>query len=147
MIAVEDVRDRIIGRVPQLAGRMAFASDFGRLMATGHAPQMTPAGYVLPGVMRGGAVTAITGLFRQDLTSGVKVVLFFRVAGDPLGDKGRQEAEPLFRAVIENVVGWCPPGAMGALALVSAELVGSADGCLVFEIDFAVMDQLRIDPT
>lgn len=144
MIQAETIRDRIILRVPQLAGRIGLATEFGRIMEANQVPQQTPAAYVLPGGLVGGAASAVTGLFRQDVRDGVKVVLFVRVAGDPLGDRGRKEAEPLFRAIIENLVGWCPDDALGVLLLERALLVGSANNCLVYEIDFYINDQLRI---
>lgn len=138
------VRDRIETRVPPLAKRMGLATDYGKLIETNQVPQITPAGYVLPGLIRGEAVTSMTGMYVQHVTEGVKVLLFVRVAGDALGQKGQDEAEPLVRAVIENLAGWGPADAFGVLVLVSAELVGSARGNLVFEIDFALADQLRI---
>ena len=75
------------------------------------------------------------------------MVLVVRVAGDPLRAKAVASLVPLARATINAVAGWAPDDAIGVFRLVQAELIGASGGALIFEIDFALDDQLRITTT
>lgn len=144
MIRLDDVRTRVEAQVPDLAGRLGNAGAFADLVERNQLPQITPAGYVLPGGISGGTPDVTTGLFRQDFREIVSIVLVSRVAGDPLRNKAIDELAPFVRTVIEAVVGWAPAGAIGVFQLQEAQLVGAKGGALVFQIDFALNDQLRI---
>ena len=145
MIRIDDVRTRVEAEVEALTGRLLNAGDFANLVATNQLPQVTPAGYVLPAGLQGGVADAVAGLFRQDFDETVSVVLVDRVAGDPLAGAAIDSITPLVRSVIEAVVGWAPADAIGVFQLGHAELVGAKDGALVFQIDFTLNDQLRIN--
>lgn len=144
MIRLGEVRTRIEEQVPDLAGRLGNAGQFSQLIERNQVPQVTPAGFVLLGGLTGGQGEVMTGLFRQFFQERILVVLAVRVAGDVLGEAGIDEATPLVRAVINAVCGWAPGDALGVFDLGSAELVGSKDGALLFQIDFTLNDQLRI---
>jgi len=146
MIRIDEVRARIEAQVPDLAGQLGNAGQFSQLIDNNRLPQRAKGGFVLPGSLSGGQVTSATGLFVQNFNETVMVVLFARVAGDPLGESGLDEISPLVRAVIEGVVGWGPDDAPGVFALSQAELVGSKDGALIYEIHFTLHDQMRVTP-
>jgi hypothetical protein len=144
MLRLDPVRERLEAQVAALAGRLLNAGDYANLVENNQLPQVTPAGYVLPGGLRGGPADVMTGLFRQGLQVMVMVVLVVRVAGDPLASSAIDEITPLVEATIAAVVGWGPADAIGVFELAQAELVGATNGALVFQIDFALNDQLRI---
>lgn len=144
MLRLDEVRNRIGAKVPVLAGRLGTAADFALLVEKNRMPQQSPAGFVLPGELRGGRADVVTGLFRQAYTETVIVVLVVRVAGDPLGDRALDEITPLVRDVVQAVAGWTAGSVNGTFVLGQAELVGAKDGALVFQIDFHLDDQLRI---
>lgn len=144
MIRLDEVRERIEGLVTDLAGRLGYAGEFTSLIESNSMPQITPAGFVLPGMLSGGPADAATGIFRQNFRETVIVVLVVRVAGDVLGDGGVDELTPIIRGVVEAVCGWGPPDAPGVFVLGSGELVGSKDGCAIYQLDFNLDDQLRI---
>ena len=143
---LSDIRDRITTRVPDLANRLGSAGQFSKIIEQRQMPQQTPYGFVLPGVIQGGSAEAATGIFRQSISNTLMVVLFIRVAGDALGDRGLDEVEPLVGEVITAVCGWGPDTAPGVFVLAKAELVGSDRGTLIYQIDFSLNDQLRINP-
>lgn len=116
-------------------------------MQNNHLPQTTPAGFVLPGGIAGGAADASAGMFRQGFVETVFVVLVVRVAGDALGKAGLDTMTPIVRDVVTAVAGWGPDDAPGIYALGQGELVGAKDGALVFQLDFTLEDQLRITPS
>lgn len=144
MIRLTEVQARVESQVPELAGRLQGAAKFGELVEHNQMPQVTPAGFVLPGGLIGGAAKAMTGMFIQDFRETVMLVLVVRTAGDPLAMRGIDEASPIVRKVIKAVAGWGPADAPGIFTLERAELVGAKQGALVFEIAFTLDDQLRI---
>lgn len=140
------VTARIEARVAELVGRTLHAGDFADLVDKNRLPQVTPAAYVLPGGMTGGQVQSASSLFVQGFTETVMVVLAVRVAGDPLHANAIDQVDPLVTATIAAVAGWGPDDAPGVFVLGRAELVGAKDGLLIFQIEFNLMDQLRITP-
>ena len=46
--------------------------------------------------------------------------------------------------LIEAIVGWAPENSVGVFRFVRAELVSSSQGTFIYQIDFAIADQLRI---
>lgn len=146
MFRLDDVRARIEERVPSLAGRMENAGQFAQLVERNQLPQVTPAGFILPGGLVGGQAEAMTGMFIQTFDETVSIVLADRVAGDANGGKALDGMTPLVRDVVNAVCGWGPDGAIGIFILRSGELVGSQAGVLVFQLDFSMSDQLRINP-
>lgn len=146
MFRLDDVAARIEAKVPALAGRIENAGQFAVLVERGQLPQVTPAAFVLPGGLSGGAVSALSGMFVQAFDETVSVVLVDRVAADPRGSRAIDGMTPLVRAVVDGLAGWGPDEAIGIFALQSGELVGSQAGTLIFQLDFILSDQLRIMP-
>lgn len=146
MIRLDEVRTRIEAKVPDFAGTFGNAAQFAAMVERNELPQGDLAGFVLPGPLSGGAVTAATGLFIQHFTETVMVVLVIRHAGSVLAQGALDELPPLVRDVIEGVVGFSPDDAPGVWSLGQAELVGSKDGALVYEIHFTLHDQMRVTP-
>jgi len=145
MIRVDEARLRIESLVPELAGRMGYAAQFAPLAEQGVVPQVTPAGFVLPGGLSGGRQIDAAGMTIQPFTETLRVVLAIRTAADPLGAAALDEAAPLVRAVITSLVGWAPADDVpGVITLSRGELIGSIKGVLIYEIDFTLQDQLRI---
>lgn len=146
MIRTEEIATLAEAAAPELAGRIGYAAEWTRVVEEGQLPQVTPAAFVLPGGITGGGVRAATGLFIQDVSELVSLVLVVRVAGDATGAAAVDEARPIVAAVIGGVLGKGPDDAPGVWALSRAELVGSQDSALIFQIDFTLQDQLRIAP-
>lgn len=145
MDALSAVRGRIAERVPALAGRIEGAAAFADLMARNQLPQHTPAAHVLPLGLQGGPATIATGLYRQDVSEIVAVLITLRTAS-ATGGAALPDLDALVEAVIAAVVGWGPEAAVGVFALRQGALVSVSAGTLVYQIDFVLQDQLRITP-
>lgn len=134
--------------IPDFHGRVQGAAALSALMAQGQAPQVTPAAFVLPLGLRGGAADAVTGLFRQQVAWTSGVVVCVRVAGDVTGAKATEVLVPLIEAVILAIAGTDvlgPQGtAIGVWRVSRGELLSLSAGLLVYQLDFAIDDQLRI---
>lgn len=144
MIRIDEVRTRIDASVPALTGKLFNAGDWANVIENNRLPQVTPAGFVLPGGIEGGQAQMMAGAFIQPIRDRVMVVVAVRVAGDPLAAQAIDEATPLVRQVVAAVCGWGPEDSPGVFVLDRAELVGAKDGALLFQIDLAIDDQLRI---
>lgn len=141
---MQALTDRL-ATVATLHGRIFGAARFAQVLASNQLPQVCPAAFVLPLGLRGGAATAVTGLFRQSLDRLVGVVLVVRNVADATGAAAYAELEPLVEAVISAVAGWSPDAdALGTFVLTRGELVSVAAGTITYQLDFAIEDQLRI---
>lgn len=143
---VEDLILRLKERVPDLSNRVEGALSLADLMAQGRLPEVTPAANVIQVGLVGKAPDAVAGLFRQAFDEVFGVVLTFR-NNTPTARKGFDRVEEIKRAVIEAVCGWTPEGTLGVFSLARGTQVSFSAGTLVYQIDFAVGDQLRIIPS
>lgn len=139
----DDLIQRLKERVPDLSNRVEGALSLADLMAQGRLPEATPAANVIQIGLVGKPADATTGMFRQSFDEVFGVVLTFR-NNTPTARKGFDRVEEIKRAVIEAVCGWTPEGTLGVFSLARGTQVSFSAGTLVYQIDFAVGDQLRI---
>lgn len=144
LLRLDDVRARLEATVPNLVGNLHNAGQFAQLIQRAQLPQWRTGAFILPGGLQGGGASAMTGAFTQALVETVNIVLVTRVQGDPTSERAVDELTPLIRAVIEALCGWAPDDAIGVFVLSQGELVGSQDGALIYQLDFALSDQVRI---
>lgn len=140
---VDAVIARINGQVPVLSGRTEGAASFADLMRQNALPQVTPAAHVLPLGLQGGAADAGSDIFRQAFDEVVAVVLTYR-SHDRTGGRAVGEIDGIIRQLIEAIVGWGPDEAIGVFRLARAALISMSAGTIVYQIEFAITDQLRI---
>lgn len=134
----------LVGSVPPLAGRVHSAAKLAQLRQQGQLLQACPAAFVLPTGLRAGRPDAAAGLFRQPVEWFESVVLAVRAAGDATGAAALAQIEPLIIATIEAVAGVEHPDRFGTYALASGDLLSLDAGLLIYQLDFAIEDQLRI---
>jgi hypothetical protein len=137
------VIDRLKERVPQLASRVEGAAHLAQMMAANQLPQVTPAANVIATGLSGGTPDAAAGVFRQAYDETVTVYLTFRNVQGP-GGNALDLFDEVKWAVIAALCGWGPETAVGVFRLVRGQVVNMATGTLLYQIDFALGDQLRI---
>lgn len=140
---ISEVIDRIDAQVAALAGRVRGAADLAQLQRDNRLPQVTPAAHVLPLGLLPSSADAATGFFTQNFDHVVGVVLTLRT-GDGTGAGSLGDLEALIGAVIAALAGWRTAGASGVFRLVRGSIVTMTGGALVYQLDFAITDQLRI---
>lgn len=144
MLRVDDVHARLEAQVPELGGNLGSAGQFASLVERRQLPSWRVGAFVLPGTITGGQVrSANAAAFIQDIEETIIVVLVVRVASDPKSSKALDEITPFVRKVVGGLIGWGPADAPGTFALTKGELVGSQDSALIYQLDFALQDQLR----
>lgn len=127
-----------------LAGRVKSAADLSELVKTNSLPQSRPAAFVLPLGLRGGGAEAVTGLYRQAVDETVGIVLVLDAPGDAAGGRALPTIQSLRDFVINRICGWAPDDETGVFRLVRGDLVSLKGGIAIYQINFAISDQLRI---
>lgn len=135
---------KLIADVPEFGSRVQGALELGALVTNGAVPPQTPAAFVIPGGIMGGASTAVTGAYIQDADDVVQVVLALRTH-QATGKKGIDPLKALIDATLACLCGWRPsPEIPGVLTLQRGALVSMTSGLVVFQIDLSIKNQLRI---
>lgn len=143
---IEDLIERLKERVPDFSGRVEGALEWSALREQGRLPNATPSAFVISVGLTGGTPDAAAGLFRQAYEEVFGVILIFR-SNDLVGKRAFARSDEIKRAVIQAVAGWSPTGVLGTFRLARGTLLPFDAGTLCFQIDFAIGDQLRIDPS
>ncbi len=142
---LNDVISRIGAKVAPLAGRVEGAAELTELVREDALPNITPAAYVLPLGLRGGQPDAAAGLFRQAFEAFVGVVLVIDSAGDVTGAGALPTMDELVDQVVAAMCGWGPGNAVGGVFQLSrGALVSLSRGTIIYQLDFAIEDMLRI---
>lgn len=134
----------LVKAVPAFQGRVQGALQLARLQQQNQLPQVTPAAFVIPTGLTGGAVTSVTGLYRQTVGEALAVVIVIRSADDP---RSARAADPLAAVcwdVIHALAGIEMGEATGQLVFRRGFLVSLADSAAVYQLDFDIQDQMRI---
>lgn len=143
----ESVIARLKERVPQLQGRVEGAANLVQIRAENRLPQSPIAAHVVADGLTGGAPGAGAGSFVQPFDETVSVILTFRnVQG--MG-RGLDLYDAVKWSVIRALCGWAPEGqsgeeTVGVFRLARGRSIGQEAGTLIYQIDLAIGDQLRI---
>lgn len=140
---LEAVQTRIEAQIPDLAGRVHDAADFTEMLKRGGAPTALPAAYVMPAAMIGRQPGGVTGLFIQEITESVSIVLVFGNT-DPRASRAFKNLRPFIADVIAAIAGWTPGATVGVFQLARGAVLGVGEGRLSYQLDFSINDQLRI---
>ena len=140
---IEAVISRLDDRVAELEHRVEGAGSLADLMQRNALPQHTPAAHVLPLGLVGRAADAGTGAFTQVFEEAVAVILTIR-NHTPAGKRALGNLRALIMAIVEAVAGWAPADQTGVFRLTRGSLLNASKGTVVYQIDFAISDQLRI---
>ena len=142
---IEDVIARLKLRAPEFGGRIGGAMDLAALMAKKSLPQITPAAHVLPLGVRGGEANSANQFFTQEFDEAIGILITLRTFSTT-GARATDDLEVLKDAVLAALCGWGPDTAVGVFRLVQGQLVSMEAGTVTYQINLALMDQLRISP-
>lgn len=144
MLAMQDIIDRLQARVPDL-GAIEGAVELAAMMASKPQVHAKPRAHVVPMGLRGGQAQSGTGDFSQDVDVAFTVFLTLAAVADRRGAKVASDVHALQITVIEALCGWGPEDAVGVVRLLRAAPIDLRPGVLVYAIEFAIQDQLRIN--
>ncbi|MGJ5203637.1 phage tail terminator protein [Bradyrhizobium sp. HKCCYLR20261] len=141
---VDDVSARIDASVPALAGRIEGVADLAALIAAGALPQREVAAFVVPLGFDDRGGESVTSAHTQVLEESVAVILCIKALGDAKARRALPTIEQLSGAVIAAVAGWAPGDVAGVFRVTRGRLLSAEKGLVIYQIDFALLDQLRI---
>ena len=136
--------ERLKAEVHDLQRRVEGAGSLAALMQKEAVPRVTPCAHVIPtSITAPTRPPAISGGYVQAIDRGFAVILSLRIH-DPNGARALDEAASLIEAIIMALAGWEPSeDCIGIFEFRRAVLVAFDRGVAVYEIDFALPDQLR----
>jgi hypothetical protein len=141
---VDDVIIRLNAQVSTLAGRIQGAAELSALAKENALPPVLPAAFVLPLGLRPGEADAAVNAFVQDVDEVVGVVLLAEAPGDVTGAGALPTIDQLIKDAIVAVCGWAPGDEVGVFRLSRGALVSLTAGTVIYQLDFAIADQVRI---
>lgn len=142
MTLVADIKTRMAA-VTGLAG-IEEAADLAALIAAKQLPQRSPWAYVLPLGFNGGQPDVVSGMYRQPFEPVIGVVLVIRALDDAKARKALATIDQLEQDILAEICGWAPVGAIGVFRALRGRLVSVAGGLVIYQIEFALQNQLRI---
>jgi hypothetical protein len=83
-------------------------------------------------------------MYTQMIAEGVGVVLCIKALGDAKARKALPTIDTLKKAVRDALAGWAPDNVAGVFVAKKGRLVAAAKGLVIYQLDFEVLDQLRI---
>ncbi|MEM9968489.1 MAG: hypothetical protein AAF755_10345 [Pseudomonadota bacterium] len=141
---LDTVKERIEDYVPELRHRVEGGASFAALMQSGHRPQSPVQAYVLyAGVAARGTPPLGAGYFAQNIRESINVVLMVNSSA-PEAQRALDLLRPINDAILQALCGWAPGDEVGVFELVRAEVVSFQKSLLIWNIDLAINDQLRI---
>jgi hypothetical protein len=141
---VQLVADRIWTKVADLAGHVEGIAALAALVAEGALPQHDVCAFVCPlGFDDRGGDSAVN-VHTQMLEDAIGVVLCIKARGDAKAKKALPTIDQLTNDVVDAIAGWSPNDAAGVFRVTRGRLLSAEKGLVLYQIDFALLDQLRI---
>lgn len=139
------VKARIMDQVPELNLRVEGAAQFAKLLKDRALPDAAVFAHLLPLAIQGSRGDAASGMFTQNFSEGVGVLLTFKADGGVETDD-LDSVRDLVMRVARALAGWAPNDQIGVFEVRRGQLMSVHAGAIVYQLDFAISDQLRIAP-
>lgn len=144
MTLVVQVATRISDAVPALKDRMDQVAALAALTAEGALPQREIAGFVVPLGFDDRGGQSASGAYTQMLAETLGVILCVKALGDAKAKRAMTTIDTLVGDVMNAVAGWGPADAVGVFTATRGRLVSVTKGLVIYQLDFTLLDQLRI---
>jgi hypothetical protein len=143
MLTSDIIIARLRDKVPGL-GEVSGAIELAALLEAKPQPRPKPIAHVVPAGLRGGTPRDVTGGFIQAIDVSFAVFVTFATVNDPKGAKAQAVVDVLLVEIIAAICGWAPLRTTGVFRLLGAGPRQVKPGLVVYAIEFAIQDQLRI---
>jgi hypothetical protein len=140
---VDSVATRIDDQVAALKGAVQYIADLASLIAANAMPQREVSAFVVPLGFDGGEGQSAVNAHTQMLNRAIGVVLAVKALGDATAQRAPPKIDVLEKAVLAAVAGWAPDSTVGVFNATKGRLVSIENGLVLYQIDFALKDQLR----
>ena len=140
---IGEVITRLESAIAELNGRVEGAFEFGELVRTGQMPNAGVVAHVLPLGLQARNANSAAGIYTQEFDESIGVVLTVRNQSHE-ASRILANLRDFVMRIVNAVAGWAPTDAMGVFRFLRASLISSTKGTFVYQIDFSIVDQLRI---
>jgi hypothetical protein len=144
MTLVVEVATRISSEVAALKDRVEYVAALAALAAEGAMPQREVAAFVVPMGFDSRGAQAVVGMYTQAIVDTVGVVLCVKAFGDASAKRALVTIDALVDDVTKAVAGWSPGATAGVFEATRGRLVSVTKGLVIYQLDFSLLDQLRI---
>ncbi|WP_420132609.1 phage tail terminator protein [Rhodopseudomonas sp.] len=146
MSLIVHVKERLETEVPALTGKLDYVAELAALTDAGAPPQREVSAFVIPlgADDQGGGGATAAGLHTQTIGETVGVILCIKALGDAKARKALPTIDELGNAVTAALAGWGPEDASGVLMFRRGRLVSVTKGLVVYQLEYTLLDQLRI---
>jgi hypothetical protein len=141
---VDATAQRIETQVPALAGAIEYVADFAALIAANALPQRDLTAFVIPAGFDAGKGESAVNAHTQAMERAISVVLVIKARGDAKARSAVPKIDTLELAIVRAVAGWAPDNVVGVFNVTRGRLVSVENGLVIYQIDFRLVDQLRI---
>lgn len=138
------VAERIAGLVPVLAGRIEDIAALAALIEAEALPQHDVFAFTCPLGFDSRGGDSATGAHTQMIEDSVGVVFGVKARGDAKAKKALPTIGELKKGIVNAVAGWGPDGTADVFYVRRGRLLSAAKGLVLYQIDFSLLDQLRI---
>lgn len=142
---IETIAARVKSEVPALNDRVEYVAELAALVSSGALPSHSVCAYVVPLGLDDQGGDSATGMYIQSVQESFGVVICIQARGDAKSQKAVPAIDVLSEAVIEALAGWSPDNGPGVLRVMRGRMVSVLAGLVIYQIDFALMTQLRIE--
>jgi hypothetical protein len=141
---VDAAAQRISDQVDELTGLIEYVADFAALIASNALPQRDLTAFVIPAGFDADDGQSAVNAHTQGLQRAISVVLVIKARGDARAKTAVPRIEDLEMKVVRAVAGWAPDTSPGVFNVTRGRLVSVDNGVVIYQIDFRLVDQLRI---
>jgi hypothetical protein len=153
-LLVDAVTERLGSAVEGLDGAVDSALSLAEMLARKALPQRAVSAFVIPSGLTGRTAQSSENAFLQDVDETVAIVLVLRSANDVSGERSLPGLSTLVWSVIFALAGWSPEvepdeaatgiDPTGVLELRRGRTLQLSAGTVFYQLDFALMQQIRI---
>ena len=140
----QTVSDRISAQVPALTGRVEDIAALAALIEAGALPEKDVCAFVFSLGFDDKGGESATGYHTQMIDDAIGVVLAIKARGDAKAQKALPTIGQLKTDIVNAVAGWGPDDAANVFFVRRGRLLSAAKGLVLYQLDFALLSQLRI---
>ena len=142
-LIVNTVADRLKAEVPAF-GAVELVADLAVLVKENALPQQDVSAFVVDLGFDDRDRFSASGIYTQMIATTIGVIVCVKSYGDAAGASKLPMLDQLVKAVINALAGWAPDDVVGVFELRRGRLQSIMSGLMIYQVEFALTDQLRI---
>jgi len=143
MTLLSDVVSRLSTELSEL-GAIETVVDLAALVQNGALPQRDVTLFVVPLGFDDLGGESAANIHTQSIQEAIGVIIAVKARGDAKALKSLPTIDGIKDRVVNGLAGWAPDHTVGVFKALRGRIVSVSGGLVLFQLDFAIVDQLRI---